>query len=633
MTLGEGNQHPIQLVVNYWEIHPGQMGDRLNQLLGRGVNHVVSFVPWQAVESDISHRLLKFLQAAADRKISVSLILSPEVGVHYPHSGLPKDLVGKTEAMASHVNGGPVCVQMPPNSFALPSLLAQEFAKRYFSFISRMDGFFADLGRSQPALLENVRLVLTGSFWKYYRSPRSSLRSALGGPAGDYSNAAGVAYRQCVEQYFAQREFWDAGGAPGGRWKTHARDGVNRRWFYQQSEEVFRSRTLRQLRRKSMAALDLDEIELFTPEADPEMTYSSFLSLVSGGGPDLGRLSALVDEAGARASISSTEPVAPCIHWTGIGGFQALSDPEKQFLILKSILTLAPRGGGILIDEREWFSLSRGFRDRAETFARLIAQGELSLRTRALFLTPHLWSHAGRIWEEMARRLGPQARMIASAHALLDHPEASLLMVDPSCIVNRELVTRLHAWAMSGKTVAIARSPLYTEAARAELEEALSRSKYIDVNLGLPFRLYAAGAGKFIVYEMPEVAADAAAWHMFLTAVLSASDIEAYCTVGDQRINCIPLERRGQGVALFVMNGSRVQVSADLSFKAKVGIADFIASFAVQPSGQAVPASRFTLEVPAFGILPLAVEGRFQQAATSPVEAARSQAQPEGLWS
>ncbi|MCM2323229.1 MAG: hypothetical protein NDJ90_08195, partial [Oligoflexia bacterium] len=61
MAGSEINPFPIQLLVNYWEIRPALMGARLDGLLRRGITHLATFVPWQAVESDISHSLTRFL--------------------------------------------------------------------------------------------------------------------------------------------------------------------------------------------------------------------------------------------------------------------------------------------------------------------------------------------------------------------------------------------------------------------------------------------------------------------------------------------------------------------------------------------------------------------------------------------
>src|SRR5262249_7869077 len=130
MTAAEHNLHPIQILFNYWEARPTLIGARLDGLIRQGITHITTFVPWQVVESDISHTLVRFLQAASDRKMAVDLILTPELGVHYPNSGLPKDLMAAKASgqdnLAAHAGEGHVDVTLPPNGFALPSLFSPE---------------------------------------------------------------------------------------------------------------------------------------------------------------------------------------------------------------------------------------------------------------------------------------------------------------------------------------------------------------------------------------------------------------------------------------------------------------------------------------------------------------------------
>src|SRR6185437_14841270 len=231
--------------------------------------------------------------------------------------------------------------------------------------------FFADVGRTQPELLKGLRLVTTGSLWKYYRCPKASATGAFSGLAGDVSNAANMSFRRRVEEYFGQREFADPNLAAANRWKTRHLEETNRRWFLQQSEDGFRSRSVQHWKRKS-TYLPIDELELYTPEADPAIFYSSVLAGLSGGNADFQALSGLIDEYGSRSSRGE-----PVIHWSALGGFQKLSDPEKQFLILKSLLVMGGQGGGIYVDSADWFGLSQSFRSRVESLARSLAAGDL----------------------------------------------------------------------------------------------------------------------------------------------------------------------------------------------------------------------------------------------------------------
>jgi hypothetical protein len=621
------NPHPLLLIVNYWEIRPSLIGARLDELLKRGISQVCTFIPWQSAESDISHSLTRFLQALADRRMGVSLILSPEVGVHYLNSGLPKDVVSKKENMAQHSQSGLIPVNLPPNSFTLPSFFAPEFNKRYYSFLGRLDSLMADLERTQPDLLKGVTAILTGSFWKYYRSAGASAQSPFGGEAGDYSSHAAVIYRQRSELFFTQREFTDPSAAANNRWKTRSMEAVNRRWFYQQSEDIFRSRSSQVIRKKSLD-LKIAEIELFTLEADPSMTYSSFLQMLSGAGPDFGKLSHLVEETAARASSASSTAAPPYIHWTSMGSYRALADSQKQFLLLKSLLLHGGQSGGIAIDESEWFSLSSSFRTRAEALARSFVQGDLQFKNRAFYLVPHLWSNYGSLWEGFHQRVGPGMTMVASLDLILKDRLSNLLIVDPTVILTKESLKKLFAWATPGRILVLPRSKLYTEAARIELELALAKNRKIEIECGLNYNLHSIGDGKLIVYEVPNPLPagneSMTALQTFINSIVAISEIESFCRLSDSRLTVIPFERKKGGLALFILNGTRRQVAADIMFPTEVRLGDLGLTLSGNDGGLGLPnptasqdlledevtiANRFSLDVPPFGILSFTIEG------------------------
>lgn len=643
MVGGQINRHssssvasfPIQLLVNYWEINPAQMGSRLDQLLASGITHVVTFVPWQALEADISHSLPRFIQALSERKMTVSLIVTPELGVHFASSGLPKDVMNRSDASAQHFQKGPVQVSLAPNSFHLPSLLSAEFTKRYHSFLSRIDNLLYGLETSAAATgdkkpqgmtsLSHVTLVLTGSLWKYYRSPIASCKDSYAAPAGDYSPNASIAYRQRLEDYYSQAEFNDPTPMAANRWKSQAMEEVNRRWFYQQSEAVFRNRTLQFARRKT-SEVGLKELELFTPEADPSLAYSFFLSSVSGCNADFHKLSSLIDESSAMMSMAGYGAASPFVHWTSLGSFRSLTDSEKQYLILKSLLLLGAQGGGVLIDEEEWLSLSRGFRNHAEAFARSIERGDLSLKAPAVYLASHLWSGPTALWREFSKKAKTRARKAASLDLALSDRDARLLMVDPSIILTRDVVRKLVQWVHSDeqRVLALPRSVLYTENARAQLELIMAGSKQIDVNLGISYRVLSGGStgqGKLVLYDVPEAALTqemtGPEWSSFMTQILALAEIETECQASDSRIELIPLNRKDESTGLFVLNGSRQPVSVDLFFPVNVSIGDLttVVERSAHMSGtpksndeKIEPAKRFALDVPPCGVLPLAVD-------------------------
>ncbi|MCM2322446.1 MAG: hypothetical protein NDJ90_04210, partial [Oligoflexia bacterium] len=223
----------------------------------------------------------------------------------------------------------------------------------------------------------------------------------------------------------------------------------------------------------------------------------------------------------------------------------------------------------------------------------------------------------------------PPPRLVSSLELLSRDRQASLLIIDPNTIMSREVVQKVVAWARSGRTVVMPRSTLFTGMARAELELLVAQSRKMDIDLGVRYRLHSIGDGRLIIHEMPAGAESQAlsAWQTFLTAMLSLADIEGYCKVSDSRLSVIPLEKRGRELGLFVMNGTRRQVSGDLVFSGKVTVSDLAVAVsaatpppgpvplphqAVRPPGanhSSLPANRFSLDVPPCGVLPLAVSG------------------------
>ena len=616
MLGGDVNPYPILLLVHYWEFKPSQIGAQLDELMKRGVSQVASFVPWQVAESDISHALTRFLQAAAERKLPVYLILSPEVGIHYPFSGLPKDIMRKKENSAQHSQMGMITLNLPPNYFQTPSLFSPEVTKRYFSYLSKMDGYFHDLSQSQPSLMARTSIILTGSFWKYYRSPLGSAQHPFGGLAGDYSHHASLAYRQRVEQHFAQREFLDPSPASAHRWKSRSFDELNRKWFYQQSEDVFKTRSYQTLRRKS-SRLKLLEVELFTPEADPSLIYSSFLQLMAGAQPSLSRFSQLLDQFSRRVSFGAS-PHLPWVHWSSLKDFRNLSEPEKQFLFLKSLLLTGSQSGGVLIDASEWLSFSSSFRTRAEAIARSLSEKNLKLKSKAFYLAPHLWSNYGSVWEQLVESLGYEAKLTHSMDLIFKERSSRLLVVDPSHLIYRETIQKLLTWVKSGRVVVLPKSQFYTESAKKELDQQLYSAPKMEMNLKFSYQLYSLGEGKLVTYELPDSwslkTEPLSSWQSFLQAMISLAELEKPHQFSVAGLEVIPLEvSDSRRTAFFILNPLQKPVSAELSFAQDVVVSDLGGALLNYSYGEAKSASvhsaqAFTLDVPAFGVVPLMVK-------------------------
>jgi hypothetical protein len=293
-------------------------------------------------------------------------------------------------------------------------------------------------------------------------------------------------------------------------------ESLYRRWFQQQSEDAFRSRSSQVLQRRLLPCL-VGHTELFTPEADAGSVYSNVLNMIAGQNGDFFRLSRLLDAHASRSCGKTGDSIAPFVHWTGFGAFTRLSDAERQFLILKSLLLSGGQGGGVLIDDGEWLSLSAPFRSRVEGLARLLMEGRLKLKNRAVYLNSHLWSSGGALWGELRRTLGPGARMIANLDHFVADQTSRLGIVDPSVILTRDKVETLIAWSRGGRILLVPKSPLFTEAALESLRLSVAQSQRMELAMGVSYRLYSNGEGKIVVYDMPENAD----WKTFLTSMPS----------------------------------------------------------------------------------------------------------------
>jgi hypothetical protein len=621
------------------DLLPRDLQSRMDLWAKNGIHSVATFVPWQAFESDLTHSLSRFLSAAIDRGISVRLLPMPEPGMSYPLSGLPKEWVTAREVRAEDREGRAFGQNLPPSAYAYPSPHAPEFQKKLSAFLGRLDQFLAEFVRNQPRAVESVSIDLSGSFWKYLRSPRASARAPFAETAVDQSAFAVRAYRERLERWVRTSEI--VSEKESRRWESREAEPLMREFFEEKAEKEFRSRMLRSFKPRALG-VPVREIELHTPEADPALSFSALLQWFSGGKADQSRLNRLIDEAVCRVAATSTgRPLAPALRWSSLGGFASLAVAERQKLFMKSLLLVGAQEGALLVDEEEWFAFSPGFRARAQRLARAIEKRELSSPARALYWYPRLWADAGDLWNQLHSQAGGGVRMLANSELLACEVNAQLLVVDPCTILSEEDVLRALAWARSGRVLALPESSFFTETAKRALERELRLSASMDLRLGIPYRIFECGLGKVIRYRSPmEVAPSEvaprgwvpselkwmrgefqAAWRGFAEVLLRMSEVAPYVTFSDRRVELLALEHQvqGSGIALFLVNQGAASVTGDLIFPTQVAVSDLTSLLREKESeaGQSppvnrplpLPSERFSLEVPPDGVLPLAVSG------------------------
>lgn len=599
--------HPVRVLFNYWEIPPTWIARRLDSLVEQGVNRVISFVPWQALETDISHALSRFLQASFERNIYVSLIATPEPGIHFPLAGIPKDLLSKTDILALSSQNEPYGVALAPQFFSIPSPFSSEYQKRFQNYLARFDAVIANLVREEPRLADFLEIRLSGGFWKYFRSPSTTALQFFRGASGDFSPAANLKYRQTLEKFFQQPEFLEPNPTAAQKWKTQAMDEFNRKWFYQRMEAEDRSKTRAALG-KRMSSLEVTPSEVFTPEADPAFFYPQLMQWISEKGADFTCLSAYLGEAACRASCVDSNPASPLLAWTGVGGFAALSMAEKQFLIWKSILLFGTEGGAVLIPEEEWLGFSKGFRRKVTEISDLVTEEGMRIPRKVLYLTSHLWSGAGALWNSVYLSHGKSALCVSDLSIIKMHPEADLILVDPNFILQEKTVDQLLELSAAGKCVVLPKSSLFTERAWEKVVSTTRALKKIDADFGVPYSLFPYRGGTLVIYDLDRLNGLPKnevnnLMETFVLSLYRLIDWEDEVSLNDHRVQAMWLKNSLGNSVLFLLNETNKPITVEIRFKDKKGVSDFSSAM-----NELEWVSELVLEVPPTGILPLRVE-------------------------
>jgi hypothetical protein len=584
MLVEDVNLYPFFLLLNYWEYTYQDLLKHCDALVKSGTHRIISFIPWQLAEADPSHTqlLYSFLQMTSERKIHVFLVVTPEVGLHLSNNGLPKDIILSEKNQAQDQKLRPMLVVLPPRAFSLPSFFSPEFIKRYYGFLNRIDQLFFDIKKNQPHLFEKLTIVLTGSFWKYYREPATTA-SYFDGIAGDFSSQVDESYRQCMDHFFSQKEYSMPTAAAANAWKTRSLEKCNRRWFYQHSEDMQRYRSFQSLQKKSTFST-IKEFELFTPEADPDLKYLNFLKMISPTQITFKRLSDWIEENSSRVSYGGLSATSPFVQWSCMGLFSELHDAEKEFLILKSLLLFGARHGGIILDQSDWSSLSENFRSEFQILASALKNEELQLHDQIIYLSSHLWSPHEAPWKELFHLGFPRICMLSSKDLLFKNKNAHLLVVDPNVIINHELLKKMLSWITAGRVLVLPKNNLYSKNAEKELS-LLLKEKNIEITTGIPYQLCSANNGTVILYDVSDTK-NHSDWKNFARSILSITEIEKYCHANDSRLSLLCFEEKSSQntgssgmnrLIIFILNPTRKEITTDLLFSSNVqmtGIGD-----------------------------------------------------------
>ncbi len=604
----ETKSHPIQILFNYWETRPTEVAGRLDAIVRNGVSCLVSFVPWQAIESDISHAFSKFLVAASERGLTLRLVLSPEVGVNYPCSGVPRDLLN-TASVALDRDGKPIPVLATPQAFVLPSLEDPEFQKRYSAYLARVDQLLADFEKMRAihsSARADFQVVFTSSWLKFYRTVHPFSSEAFRGAIGDYSEHRQSKFKKTVDSAFLSVEFQGKNPEKLARWKAPEFESILRDWFETRSENQYRDQVRSQMNRKSkkMPAI---EVEWFAPEYDPSLLEVTTLGEMTGLKLCADRFANLLHQFAQRRVVRDTGRMPPWVYWGHLQSFRHLSDSEKQWLILQTLLRVVPLQGSLVLAEEEWFALSKGFRARTEALAEWIASGEIQSEPEAVWLTQNLWSATDSQWDLVTERLLGKCVQVAQPSGLKHYSRAKLIIADSEMIFSFEVIQSLLSAAQRGALVIIPKSPLISDSARKLLESALTSPTAVHVDQGVRGQWFQQGVGTVVVYDPNHSQTSSTiAFAEHLEGWAKFAQVEPVCRSSDSRIRPLVFERAGGGHAVFIVNSSSQQVTAQLFFTEAVTVCD-LQDHAPEPF--APTSKRFGLDVPAWGVLPVAVYG------------------------
>ncbi len=599
--------YPLQIAVNYWETRPSQMPSLLGQLQANGIRHVTAFIPWQNAECDIQHTLVRFLETIIEKKMSVSLVVSPEVGVSFPYSGLPKEIALDESMWARDRDGRPFIVGLPPVMHALPSWQSPELWKRYTQFLQKCEGWLADLARKNGDAKSRIQLILTGSYHKYYDSLPTIREFGRGTDLGDFSHSGETDFEESLKKLKQHPEFRGAFGKSSTFLASPESTEILRNRRNYEREKEFRARQLQSFK-KTGNEFDFVQVEMLTPEADPMFLYSQVFSEVDGRFRSFDRLNDVATKFARVYSGRDRKEMLPICHWTGLGQFRTLSESERQFLLLKSLLTYGGRQGAVLIDQDEYFRLSKSFKKRLSFFADLTFERELTMEPEVLVLGSSPWIESGVFKKRsMMPGLGFAESSQAEELGLLDVlGTVKLVFWDDQRLLTSENLAQLMEWVKKGGTVAFPRTAAWSDLAQVEWKDFYDLKKGIETKMGAVSEILRIERGHWVFYDPPSVKED---WVRFFQATYSLAEVTlAIDAVSD--VELLMLQRkRDEDRALFLMNPRQTAVESGVLFQTEMQIGDLLEAYRSPDQINTVTAKQCDLEIPAFGVLPLTASG------------------------
>lgn len=579
----------FDILINYWEIKPSLYEARLQELALNDVSSVSAFVPWGHVETDIYHSLKKFLKAAHGARLKVKLYVMPELGLNYPSAGIPKEILETTACLAADRRGQAIYNLCAPNIFPLPSFFAPEVLKRFGNYLIKVSSILGEVA-SETHGADFIDIVISNSFFNYYRSPGLPPTDH-----GDYSASHVLAFRD-----FLDREYPGAAGEP---FKRQVYEVHNRHRFLSYVERTLREKTEMIFSRvqSHTAVVNLD---LLNPECTPDASTHALLCELYDFKPSVGLLYREICEGSHRGES---------VFLNGAGVFRRLSDQEKSFLVLASLI----HTGEVAVGYDDVARFTEGFRRKMSKLLGVLRSKDYAVCRKMRFVAASKFGAAEAPLRRL-RALAPGSMALAAGISPYTDSGAAyherFVFIDPGYVLRQVDLLQAMTLAQAGKVVAIP-APLekvanYLPEAAAHVEKFKKGKQPLRINLGVAYEVYDYQLGKVVFYDAAEFWGDhppaAHKLDLFLKALLGLSDITAVCAINDQRLQVVThVSRLDPGdKLLFLVNPTDEKITAKLTFEKPVALT----GVPEVPGASAIMGQSFELEVPPLGVLSMALD-------------------------
>jgi hypothetical protein len=584
-------------LINYWEMKPSQYESKLQELAMLDITEVGAFIPWAHLETDIYHSLKKFVRAAIGYKMRVRLYVMPELGVNYPYSGLPRELLENHNNQAIDGSGQVIYNTAAPNIFPLPSFLAPEVVKRFGNYLIKVAGVLSEIANetSEAHLCE---VVIGDGLFNYYRSFQSKPVDH-----GDYSAAHVMAFRD-----FLDKEYSAEGSAT---FKRQVYEVYNRHLFFAHMEQLLREKT-EMIFSKKNPKLRISFEDILNPECVPELNQHALFAEVTNMKCSTKRFYDEIAEAGSRNEN---------IYLNHAGIFRKFTEQEKSFLVLSSLI----HSGIAALSSDDVMSFSDSFRKKIGQLLTAMKLGEYQNLRKLRYVSASKYFKN----EECYNCLKRMAQGVLTVGCGLTQRRSDrtseesrfherLIFIDPSMIIKPVDFLKALSLAQSGKVVAIP-APFekvtnYETVALNHYQQFKRGRQSLKINIGLFYEVFEYHLGKVVFYDSSSfwsssVHTGSDALSLFFKALLGLAEIAPICLVNNQRLHVICHVSRvdPSDKLLFLINPESEVITAKLTFECDVGL-----SALPQETSNNIQAEswmigkNFELQVPPKGILSMA---------------------------